>query len=156
GVNLAASLVLWHHSPGLAFQHWWLRLMQVNTLACSLTALAWLAARKRLYEDARAGLLATPLLFLQVVLAVGGNVALLVGPLVLLVWEPAGVHALAGQAGDALGWLTFLVGVAVALWYGRRGAVHVLGGLALGLGVLAACTTGAWAPHGWLAYHVLV
>ena len=52
GVNLAASLVVWHFEllRQLSFNDYWLRLVQANVIASAAVAVVWLAARKRLYE----------------------------------------------------------------------------------------------------------
>ena len=52
GVNVAASLVVWHLEllRQLSFNDYWLRLVQANVIASAAVAVVWLAARKRLYE----------------------------------------------------------------------------------------------------------
>ena len=52
GVNVAASLVVWHFEllRQLSFDDYWLRLVQANVIASAAVAVVWLAARKRLYE----------------------------------------------------------------------------------------------------------
>ena len=51
GTNLAASLVVWYfHRNAVNFGDWWLQLVEANVIASSAVALAWLAARRRLYQ----------------------------------------------------------------------------------------------------------
>ena len=51
GTNLAASLVVWYfHRNSVNFGDWWLQLVEANVVASSAVALAWLAARRRLYQ----------------------------------------------------------------------------------------------------------
>ena len=51
GTNLAASLVVWYfHRNVVNFGDWWLQLVEANVIASSAVALAWLAARRRLYQ----------------------------------------------------------------------------------------------------------
>lgn len=157
GVNLAASLLVWDGMARQSVHAWWLFLVQVNVIAGSGVALAWLAAAHRLYGMVRPG--AASLFSLQIVLCVAGNVVLLVRPAVLLIGEPKPLHAHVAEAGSFLGWLTLLLTMAAAGWYaGRllaRGRVHVLGTLGLALAVLVACTVANVAGDGWLAYRTL-
>ena len=87
GVNLAASLVVWHFQT-LDFQQWWLRLAEANVIASAAVALVGLAARKRLYQLRELTLGESPLLATQTMLAVAGNVLLLIGPVLGLVLAP--------------------------------------------------------------------
>src|SRR5262249_43830138 len=101
-----------------------------------------------------------PLLSLQIILAAAGNAALLIGPAVLLVRQPAPIHDHVLAAGQPWGWVALFLATAAALWHAgqmlARGRLHVLCTLGLALGVLAACTM-AWLDRGdWLAYHVLM
>jgi hypothetical protein len=154
-LNLSTALVVAHGHEGQPLEAWWLPLLQASVAACSVAALAWLAAGRRL---APAG--GGPLLTIQVSLGLLGNLALLTGPAACLVAWPGELHRLVRQAGGAWGWLTLLAALAPALWHlGRtRGAtaVHLVGGLGLGLGVLAACSVATRAGDSWAAYHVLV
>jgi len=174
GVNLAASLVVWHFQRTLDFQQWWLRLAEANVIASAAVALVWLAARKRLYQLRELSLGESPLLATQTMLAVAGNVLLLIGPVLGLVLAP-GDGAPPGSGSTACwmtelasvpGWLGLLLAAAAAGWYLRQvlpgNLLHVLGGLGLGAGVLLAChatdpgTHFAWfARDSWLAYHAL-
>ena len=49
GVNVAASLVVWHFEllRQLSFNDYWLRLVQANVIASAAVAVVWLAARRR-------------------------------------------------------------------------------------------------------------
>ncbi len=76
GVNLAASLVVWHFQFSHALEDWWLRLVEANVIASAAVALAWLAARRRLYQLHDLTLGDSPLLALQVALPAAGCMAL--------------------------------------------------------------------------------
>jgi hypothetical protein len=179
GVNLAASLVVWHFElvRQLSFHDYWLRLVQANVIASAAVAVVWLAARKRLYElrDDRASkdpaVGESPLLATQVLLPVIGNAALAVLPVVWLVYTPAGLPPWMYELAAPQGWIGLLLTAAVAAWYLRQAQpgslLHVLGGFAVGAGVLGACCAAsicrpaaaaihrpAWYDS-WIAYHVL-
>jgi hypothetical protein len=166
GVNLAASIIVWHfellHSH--SFEQYWLRLVQANVIATASVALVWLAARKRLYELRELSLGTSPLLALQVAVAALGNAALLVAAVFELLVEPQRVPQWMTEYGDMAGWLGLLLTSAAAGWYLHQtlpgNLVHALGGLLLGAGVLAACGTSSTASTlpllgEWPAYHVL-
>jgi hypothetical protein len=170
GVNLAASLVVWHFQQTLGFQQWWLRLLQANVIASSAVALAWLAARKRLYQLRELTLGQSPLLATQTAIPVAGSAILLILPVVWLILQPADLPGwmtrLMAQMAEVPGWLGLLLAAAAAAWYLRQvlpgNLLHVLGGLALGAGVLLACHAdqlshrfGWLAWDAWLQYHVL-
>jgi hypothetical protein len=160
-VNLAVSLPLLRFHWFDPFDRWWVLLVQANVVAVSAVALGWLAAVRHLYRVETGNLAATPLLTIQTALGLLGNVALLIGPLAwLIVWPgspPEGVR----QAGGWAGWTALLLAVTAATWHaGRtlaRAAVSLVIGLALGVGVLLACSL---APldggRHWLGYHVLL
>ncbi|MEE9602905.1 MAG: hypothetical protein V3V75_06345, partial [Thermoguttaceae bacterium] len=80
GVNLAASLVVWHYQRTLDFEQWWVRLVQANVIASSAVALVWLAARRRLYQLRDFTLKHSPLLAIQVTLTVVGNIFIIAMP----------------------------------------------------------------------------
>ncbi|MCI0461466.1 MAG: hypothetical protein L0Z62_31330 [Gemmataceae bacterium] len=158
-LNLAASLVVWHLHARESI--WWVRLLQANVVASAAAALVWLSASPRLYGSRRPGVATAPLLALQMGLMLLGNVSLLLGPLVQLITAPGEPHATVLQAGEPGGWLALVSAVVAAGWYaGRilvRGAVHLLCGLGLAVGVLAACTASAWDMEvPWLSYHALM
>jgi hypothetical protein len=156
--NLAVSLAVWEAHRGEHLVDWWVSLVRANVLTWAAVALGWLALARQLYG--RRGLGSAPLLSVQVVLGLAGNVALLVGPLAWLVIDPGDPVRSVQQAGELPGWLCLLAALAAAVWHvGRtpaRGGAHVLCLLGLGVGVLAACTVARISPHGWLAYHTLL
>jgi hypothetical protein len=167
GVNLAASLVVWHFEEirQHPFHKWWLRLVQANIIASAAVALVWLAARKRLYELRELTVADSPLLGLQVALPVAASLILLVQPVVWLLGTPGWLPAWMAGLGAAPGWLALGMAAVCAAWYLRQtlpgNLLHVLGGLGLGAGVLAACAVATWDPpstrhSAWLAYHTLV
>ncbi len=167
GVNLAASLVVWHFElqRNHSFDQYWLRLVQANIIATSAFALVWLAARRRLYVLRELRLGDSPLLALQIAVAVLANAALLAPPVFELLVTPQGLPLWMSEVGDRAGWLGLLLTAVAAGWYLQQtlpgNLVHALGGLLLGAGVLAACvisnTTIAHQFLGdWRAYHMLL
>jgi hypothetical protein len=160
GINLAASLLLWHFNFLIPFEQWGVYLLQTNIIATALVSLLWLGLRGRLYGDQELRVSSGPLLAAQVLLAVCGNLVLLLSPAVTLYFRPE--RSLPGSilpVGQVTGWLALLLTSAAAFWYGdqvaprlRRSAVVAL---VLGLGILAACAGSAWDTGGqWLAFHV--
>jgi hypothetical protein len=160
GLNLAASLLVEHAHRGRGLLDWWVTLVQVNTILGAVVALLWLAARRwleRRGEDLAGG----TLLAVQVALPVLGNIALLLGPLGLLLGNPSAPPLAVSQAGAAMGWLALLLAGSAAGWFGRRllaaaAATHLLFVLGLTLGVLVACTAARWDGGDWLAIHTLM
>ena len=169
GVNLAASLVVWHveEMRHLPFDLWWLRLMQANVIASAVVALIWLAAHRRLYQlgegeapaeprklvtnaaacsarrEPRPPGIASPLLALQIALPIVAGAAILFVPVVALVQDPRSLPAWMHDFAGAPGWLSLLLPAAAGAWYVTRNLpgklVHVLAGLGVGAGVLVAC-----------------
>ncbi|MEA1952094.1 MAG: hypothetical protein U9N87_11960, partial [Planctomycetota bacterium] len=88
GVNVAASLVVWHVELSTPFEDWWVMLVQANVIASALVALVWLVARTRLkrLRDLAEG--AGPLLSTQILMAAAGNCLLLALPVVYMIREP--------------------------------------------------------------------
>ena len=161
GTNLAASLVVWYFHRNAGFGDWWLRLVEANVIASAAVALAWLAARKRLYQLRELTLGDSPLLATQVALPVVGMIAMLALPVAWLVERPTYLPDWLARMADAPGWLALLLSAAAAAWYlgqvSRGNLMHVVGGLAAGIGVLAACHAGRdnSVAGRWLAYHTL-
>ncbi|MGD0381948.1 MAG: hypothetical protein ABSA77_00405 [Thermoguttaceae bacterium] len=164
GVNLAASIAVWHFEQALhlSFDQWWVRLVQANVIASSLAALFWLAAHKRLYALKQWNLADSPLLAVQTVLPVLGNAAILILPVFSLIVHPQGLHPWMRDFSDPPGWLSLLFCAAAAAWYlyqTRAGSLlNVLGGITLGAGVLFACTASGAniGRHGeWQEYRLL-
>jgi hypothetical protein len=164
GVNLAASIAVWHFEQALhlSFDQWWVRLVQANVIASSLAALFWLAVHKRLYALKQWNLADSPLLAVQTVLPVLGNAAILVLPVFSLIVHPQGLPPWMRDFSDPPGWLALLLCAAAAAWYlyqTRAGSLlNVLGGVTLGAGVLFACTASGAniGRHGeWQEYHLL-
>jgi len=163
GVNLAASLVVWHYQRTLDFEQWWVRLVQANVIASSAVALVWLAARRRLYQLRDFTLKHSPLLAIQVTLTVVGNIFIIAMPVGWLLLYPSHLPGWMTELSTAAGWIGMLLCAAAAGWYTHRAVpgnyLHVLGGLGLGCGVLAACYTANFCPptvwNDWLQYHTL-
>ncbi len=165
GVNVAASLVVWHFEllRQLSFDDYWLRLVQANVIASAAVAVVWLAARKRLYELREMTLGESPLLATQVLLAGGRQLRLVVLPVAWLMHTPDSLPPWMNDLAAPQGWIGLLLTAAVAAWYLRQAQpgslLHVLGGLAVGAGVLAACCVASIYPpasaDSWIAYHAL-
>ncbi len=160
-VNLAISLLLWAGFQTLDREERWVALVQANVLAGAGVAVLWLLASRRLYGDRGPGITAAPLLGVQVGLILLGNAALLVGPAVRLIAEPYPVAESVRQAGQVWSWLALLAALVVGVWYAGKtlaaGAGHIVRGLGLAVGILAACTVTTWqqgAP--WLGYYMLL
>src|SRR5262249_11668641 len=158
GVNLAVSLLVWRHFSGVPVEVWWVPPVHAIVAAPAAAPPAWPPASRHLYPAGAPGRSA-PLLSLQILLAVAGNVAVLLGPAVQLVRQPDPVHPQVLDAGLPWGWVALALTTAAAAWHaGRvllRGRVHVLCALGVALAVLAACTAGHMDRGNWLAYHVL-
>jgi hypothetical protein len=160
GVNLAASLVVWHfHAQTLA--DWWVHLLQANVIAGSLVTLLWLGLRKRMYRGPELRIQSAPFLAFQTAGLLIVNVVLLVAPAVLLVLQPAGplpVSVL--QVGEVWGWLALVLAALATAWYSWQvvpwSLVHLCRGLGLGLGALAACSVSRAEGADWWAYHLLM
>ena len=158
GVNLAASLVVWHFAVlgTVAWRIGGCGWSQANVIASAAVALAWLAARRRLYQLRDFTLGQSPLLALQVALPAAGCMALLALPVGWLVCIPAGLPAwtagwpAAGLDRPAGGRGRRRPGIRDTPF---RPRVHVLGFLLLGVGVLLACHAGQGGY--WFGYHVL-
>jgi hypothetical protein len=162
GTNLAASLVVWYfHRYAVNFDQWWLQLVEANVIASSAVALAWLAARRRLYQLRELTLGDSPLLAVQIVLPLIGLIAVLALPVISLVGEPMHLPDWLAGIANASGWLALLFTAAAVAWYlgqvSRAKLLHVVAGLASGTGVLIACHVGRGqsAAAAWLAYHTL-
>ncbi|HVX59447.1 MAG TPA: hypothetical protein VHC19_02560, partial [Pirellulales bacterium] len=161
GVNLAASIMVWHWhmADRLEVADMRLLLLQANLIAGGAVALVWLAARRRLYRDRLLSLPSAPLLGLQVTLVGLGNLLAIGIPLAALVMQPDQAHASLLQAGTRSGALAWLLGGAAVAVYcqkvARRELPHVLTALLLGAGVLVSGAA-AWQSEPWSAYHALL
>ncbi len=168
GVNLAASLVVWHYYRDAGhFRDWWIQLLQANAIASAAVALIWTATRRRLYRIGRLTLDTSPLLATQIALPAVAVAMLLCLPVARLLYSPDGLPESISQLADVSGWLALLLVAVAAAWYLRQtlpsGLLHVAGALGLGAGVLAACMAirvpveyrqqFVWAE--WSEYHTL-
>jgi hypothetical protein len=159
GVNLAASLVVWHQHRHRLLDDWWVVLVQANVIANAAGTLFWLGVRRWLYAPADLVRSSGPLLALQVALGFVGNAVLLVVPLNYLLVQPEALPGDLVRVGEVWGWAALVLAMVAAVWYlgqvaARLGA-HLVGGLGLALGVLLACTASRWDRGDWLSYHVL-
>jgi hypothetical protein len=147
----------------------WVILLQAGTIAASLWALGWMVVVWRMPRGffgatRRHGSLlpSGSLMRVQVLLAVVGNVILLLLGLPRLVITPAGIGVadLLIPLGNVGGWAAFTVGLLALLVYARRfrsaWEPHVLGGAMLVLGVMSAFVLARWDDGNWVAYHALL
>jgi hypothetical protein len=158
-VQLALALTLQHFHRNEALEEWWVLLVQAGTVTAAVVALLWLFARRRVHGPGPQASHSVPLLGVQVALPLAGNLALLLGPLALLVRYPEAPPDQVALAGRPAGWAALGLALAAAGWYaGRvlaRGGVSLLCGLGLALGVLVGCSAAGWDRDHWLAYHAL-
>ena len=88
----------------------------------------------------------SPLLATQIVLPVVGMIAVLALPVASLAVQPMHLPAWLADIAGAPGWLALLLSTAAVAWYlgqvSRGKLMHVVGGLAAGVGVLTACQLG--------------
>ena len=135
------------------------RLAQLNAIAFAVYALPWLSSR-RLWQqrlDQTRQKRADALFNLQIWLAIGLNVLLIVPIALGLILEPvpAGIGTMA--AGSLLGWLAFATTVAAAVWFARTRS-RSLSAEMLAAGSLAVSCLVAFSvarTSGWLGLHVL-
>jgi hypothetical protein len=158
-VNVMVSMLLGAFTEA-GLRHWgWVRLIQANTIVTAAAALVWLAAGRRACSADRPAS-ATPLLVTQVLLAVAGNLAMLVAAAVLLMWAPGAPSTVVTHVGGPAGWVALLLGGIAAAWYADRvrtpSTLDAWCAAGVGLGVLLACSVAAFTDNFWLAYHVLM
>jgi hypothetical protein len=161
GVNLAASLLVWHFFRPLPFTSWEVSLLQANALAGAAVALLWLWWRRQVYGPAELRVAVVPLLGVQVALSLAVNAVLVALPLAALVLEPGRpLSSRLVPVGDGEGWAALALAATAALVYtGRsfpRGRLPLLVLTALASAVLGACLAGRWDTGNWLSYHVLL
>jgi hypothetical protein len=160
GVNLAASLAVCYAYPASEFNlpSWWVPLLQANVIAGAAVALVWLALRGRLPSGPAVP--GSGLRSLQTNLALFGNYVLLAAPVVML-WMAPGepVPQSLAAAGNVWGWVALALALGAAAWHlsrtHPRRLVHLLGGMGLGVGALAACAVARDTADTWPAYHLL-
>lgn len=160
GVNLAASLVVWHFHP-TAFWEWRILLIQANAIAGALVALFWLGLRQPLYRRAELTPAAAPMLATQLLLVLIGNLLLLSEPLTRLVFLPgAPFPADVLAVGGPWGWLALVLALMAAATYALQVSpptlVHVFCGFGLAFGVLNASVLARTAGSNWPAFHALL
>jgi len=146
-------------SKGLMDRVVLVRLAQLNAIACAVYALPWLSSR-RLWQqrlDQPGQKRADELLDLQIWLAIGLNVVLIVPIALGLIVEPepAGIGTMA--AGSLLGWLAFAATVAATAWLARTRnrslSAEILAAGSVAIGCLLAFSVAR--ANGWLGLHVL-
>src|SRR5262249_24167878 len=154
GANLAVSFLAWDAFSSVPLEDWWPRLLQINLACTGLVGLVWLSLARSGFTD-KLDPTRTPLLNVQIVLALTGNAALLLTGGILIVSLPDALDPLVGQAGHLWGWVSLALGLSCAgLHVGRAGlsaAGHVAGCLVILLGLQVACTVAVRWPHDWIA-----
>ena len=164
GVNIGASLVVWHFHQDEGLGGWWIRLVQANVIASASVGLVWTAARGRIYRLGRPSLGESPLLGVQNALPMAGLVALLAVAVVGILAWPTDPPRWLAETGGPGGWTALLLTVGGALWYlsavARRNALDAVGLLAVGAATLVAAMAvdldGVGDQSAWLAYHFLL
>jgi hypothetical protein len=161
-VNLTVTLVFLLavvSGRGLMDRTVLVRLAQLNAIAFAVYALPWLSSR-RLWQqrlDQPRQKRADELLKLQIWLAIGLNVLLIVPIAIGLIVEPvpAGIGTMA--AGSLLGWLAFAATVAAAAWFARTRkrdlSAEMLAGGLMAVSCLIAFSVAR--TNGWLGLHVM-
>jgi hypothetical protein len=161
GINLAASLLVWHFYGRVPFESWGVLLLQANAAASAGVALLWLWWRRQVYGPTELRVAVVPLLGVQVALSLAANAVLALLPLCALAFEPGRpLTAALIRTGDAGGWAALVLAtVAAAVYFGRtlpRGRLPLAVLTALAACILAACVAGRWDTGNWLSYHVLL
>ncbi|HVF23070.1 MAG TPA: hypothetical protein VM941_08350, partial [Pyrinomonadaceae bacterium] len=146
-------------SKGLMDRVVLVRLAQLNAIALAVYALPWLSTG-RLWQqriDQTLQKRADELLDLQVWLAIGLNVLLIVPVALGLIFEPvpAGIGTMA--AGSLLGWLAFGTTVAAAAWLARTRSRSLSAEMLAAASVAVSCLVAfsVARTNGWLGLHVL-
>lgn len=162
GLNLAASLAVWHlHLAGLLSS---LLLWQVvaNGLAFAVVALLWLAWRRAWFGPPARRVARVPLLSAQVALALACCAFLVFWPFAHLTLVPGWPlpSSLAGL-GDGPGWFVLVFSALAAFLHLARGGPRWLttatGLTSLAAVVLAACFVNRWdTPGSWLSFHAML
>ena len=129
-------------------------LIQLGTIGATAWAIVWLASRRWVvaWREGPETPWGRPLMVLQLALAGGGNMLLLIPAVVqLLLKHPMPKDLI--QIGNSGGWLALVPAVATIVWYvGRsapRFAIHIGASSGLLLGILLACAVGRWDNSGW-------
>ena len=171
GGNLAASILIVPEVRSRFLGTGWIEFVQVNIAASSAAAIVWLATRRLIYRPATGVIPYSPLLTCQVLLGFLGNALLLIGAALSLVQIPEVLDETTRQAASPLGWSVFCLALLPPAWYlgtilsaakwrvdgpYARAIVHIVGILALGIGVQGACTAAVFSGSYWVAYRFLI
>ncbi|HBO42472.1 MAG TPA: hypothetical protein DD670_00740, partial [Planctomycetaceae bacterium] len=157
GVNLAASLIVWHYRYDDHLVDWWIDLTWANIIASATVGLVWLAAAGRLYpKQEPAG--ERPLLTFQVTLPAVGQAILCLLPVVWLATQPERLPEWIAALGCPVGWLALGLTVAATGWrwldISRKNGASIVVASVLGAAALSTCHTGSLADFG--SYYFLV
>ncbi|MBY0523648.1 MAG: hypothetical protein K2R98_09615, partial [Gemmataceae bacterium] len=158
GMNVAASLVVWHFQVSVPFYGWWPYLVQANCAASGAGALLWLTARKRLYGTLEMKLSDSSFLAVQIVLGFVGNIVLLGLAAAALFVMPGSASTTVDVFGHAGGGMALLLPMAAAFWHAVRATMPqrfaVFGVSGLLFGILAAASAAPWDTGNYLCYNV--
>jgi hypothetical protein len=136
--------------------------LQLNAITAAVYTLVWLATRDRWFANPSAAetLITTRLLRIQVYLAIGANLIVIVPVGLRLILEPGWAGSGTFAAGDFLAWAAFLVTAAAAICVGRvsRRQVHALSitVFLIGVSLLVAFRFARGNSTDWTGFHVLM
>jgi hypothetical protein len=153
-VTLGYALAVWTAHQRFEAEHA-VRLVQLNVVALSLFALAWLAARRIVGANGNAPALLTS----QIVLSLVGNALLLLAATSRLFVVPGWSSELVAQIGDPLGWLALVSAVVVWTWarqYFREPSAAFIAKILVALGLMPALSTGNLNQANWLSFHIMI
>jgi hypothetical protein len=154
GLNLAATLVLFHWHADEPFAGWWVQMVQVNVLVAAGYAL--ISGKSPSANAAQT----TTLRVSQSMLGLAAMLLVFVVPVTVLHDPQNGVSANIVSIGSWLGWCAFLAAlipaarVAAQLGYQVRSHLTAIAGL--GIGALTACCYANVEVANWGPYHVLL
>lgn len=146
GVNLAASMIVWHLHLGQMIEQWWIPLIQANALASAAAGMIWLAGHRRIYGPG-GNRQPDHWLGMQVGLTVSAQTVLALTMAVWLVAWPAWFQHHAAQFAHGLGWMSLVACGLLSGWYlwrfFPRAGFHAIGETLLGAALLATAATAA-------------
>ncbi len=135
-----------------------LTLCQINLLVVAGVSLLWLALAPLVYGQRRPGIVAAPLLTLQLGVGFLGQLCLLLLAAFWLVVSPERPPALLAGIGSRLGWIALVSAAVPIVWYVRlslSASLPLLTLLGVFGSVLAGATASTWDDGRWLAFHIL-
>lgn len=149
-IELTVGFLVWHLQGRRPLADVLLPVGTGALVAAAATGLVWLGLHRKLFRDQRL----PPLLAVQLLLPALGWIALLAGPVRLLLAQPGDLPQAVARTGHWSAWIGLVLTLA-GLWAWGGPRTHLLGGAGMAAGALAACTAARWDGGTWLAYHVL-